>query len=684
MIRLRQLPGLFVLLTIAAVPRLLDASTRSLTVDLYLDMEDVGAAQISPDGKRIVYARRWVDKINDRRESSLRIMNADGSDDRPLTKGSAPRWSPDSTRIAYVGQADAGGRQLFVKHLDGDDPPLQITHVARTPGNAAWSADGKSLAFTMLVPKNSQEWQIGLPGRAPDAKWAAEPRVLERLVSRRESAGFLEDGFVHIFVVPAEGGEARQLTQGDRDFGGGPDFTGALSWTPDGRQIVFSTLNTDDWEYPWRRSDVHAIDVRSRSVRRLTSRAGPDYNPVVSPDGRWVAYSGYDWSNDSYIQSRLHVVGIDGSNPRVITQQLDRSLYPDPYASPARSYWWAADSSGLYFNVGEHGTTNLYFASRAGDVRQITRGNHVLQISDIDSHGTAVGTRSSYYRPNDIVIVDVHEPSIRQLTFVNDDVLQDVRTGEVEEIWYRSTDELQVQGWIVKPPDFDPSKKYPLILSIHGGPHASYRVGFDFALQNHAAEGYVVLYTNPRGSTGYGEAFGNAINNAFPGKDYDDLMRGVDAVIARGYIDERNLFVYGCSGGGTLTAWIVGHTNRFAAASANCAVTNQLSFVGMTDGASFYWNYKRMFWEDPSEHLARSPIMYVGNVQTPTLLMTGELDLNTPIAQAEDFYRALKLRGIPTALVRFPDEGHGTYGARPSNFLRTQLYLRHWFGKYRK
>ena len=266
---------------------------------------------------------------------------------------------------------------------------------------------------------------------------------------------------------------------------------------------------------------------------------------------------------------------------------------------------------------------------------------------------------------------------------MNDDVLTGVALGEVEEIWYKSVEDYDIQGWIIKPPDFDPSKRYPLILAIHGGPHGMYNVGFNFGWQNHAANGYVVLYTNPRGSSGYGSAFGNAIKNAYPGKDFDDLMAGVDLVVGRGYIDEQNMFVYGCSGGGVLTSWVVGHTNRFAAASANCPVTNWLSFVGTTDGASWYRNFEHFPWDDPSEHLRRSPLMYVGNVTTPTMLMTGEGDLRTPMPQTEEYYQALRVLKVPTAMVRFKNEWHGT-SSRPSNFLRTHIYLREWFEKHRR
>lgn len=645
--------------------------TRELTLDLYLEMEDVSDPQISPDGRQIVYTRSWVDKVNDRRESAIWVMNADGGRNRYLVDGSSPRWSPDGSRVAYLAKGEPKGTQIFVRWMDAEGAVTQVTRVDETPSAIRWSPDGESIAFLMLVPQK-ETWKIQLPPRPEGAKWTESPRIIERLVYRRDRIGFLEEGRRHVFTVPATGGTARQITSGDYDHGG--DFTGgSIEWTPDGREILFSALRTEDAEYQWRESEVYAVNVVDGTIRQLTTRRGPDQSPAVSPDGRWVAYTGYDWTDDTYIDSNLYVMGIDGSSPRALTASLDRT---------PRGLIWAPDNGGVYFNVDDRGTRNLYFASLDGKVRKVTGGNHILTVTDVNRNGQAVGTATSPHRPNDVVTFSLRRPRIRQLTFVNDDVLSGVKLGEVEEVWYTSVDDYRIQGWIVKPPDFDPARKYPLILTIHGGPHAMYGVGFNFGWQNHAAEGYVVLYTNPRGSSGYGSAFGNAIKNAYPGKDFEDLMKGVDEVIARGYIDERNLFVYGCSGGGVLTAWVVGHTDRFAAASANCPVTNWLSFVGTTDGASWYRNFEKMPWEDPSEHLRRSPLMYVGNVKTPTMLMTGVNDLRTPISQTEEYYMALKVRKVPTAMIRFNDEYHGTT-SKPSNFLRTQLYLRHWFEKYR-
>jgi len=650
----------------------LPAGKQKLTLEMYWEMESVGSPQISPDGKQIVYQRGWRDKVNDRQRNSIWIMNADGSRNRMLVDGGSPRWSPDGTRIAYTADGQPRGSQIFVRWMDAEGAVTQITHVDKTPGNIAWSPDSQWIGFTMLVPKR-ESWNIKMPQRPEGARWTENPRIIERLVYRRDQIGFLEEGYTQVFVVPAGGGTPRQLTSGELNNSGGFGFGGSnIAWTPDGKEILFSGLREKDWEYMWRESEIYAVSVADKSVRQLTKRKGPDSNPVVSPDGKWVAYTGHDWTEDTYIDTKISVMGIDGSNPRVLTEKLDRS---------PQQMNWAPDGSGIYFTTEDKGTRNVWFASVKGEVRQVTQGNHLLALSDVSSNGLAVGTVSSYYQPGDVVTFNLTKPEVKVLTAVNQDVLGDVKLGDVEEIWYESVDGWKVQGWVVKPPDFDASKKYPLMLTIHGGPHAMYNVGFNFGWQEHAANGYVVVYTNPRGSSGYGTMFGNAINNAYPSKDYDDLMAGVDAVIAKGYVDTRNLFVYGCSGGGVLTAWIVGHTDRFRAASSNCPVINWVSFVGTTDGASWYRNFKKLPWEDPSEHLQRSPLMYVGNVKTPTMLMTGVNDLRTPISQTEEYYEALRVRKVPTAMVRFNDEYHGTT-SKPSNFMRTQLYLRYWFEKW--
>ncbi len=641
-----------------------DEPAGTLQLETYLDWEWVANPQISPDGQRIIYTRSWVDKMKDRRTSSLWTMSADGSRNRFLVDGSGALWSPDGTRIAYVAEGDDGSSEIWVRWMDDEGAATQISRLEESPGSLRWSPDGTRLAFTMSVA-GPAAWRVSLPSRPEGAEWTGDPKVVDRLRYRRDRQGYIDDGFTHVFVIPAEGGTPRQVTSGDWNHNG-------AEWTADGKEIVFTSLRVEEADHVWRESEVYAVNVGSGDIRQLTTRHGPDGNPLPSPDGRLIAYTGYDFTDDTYITAKLYVMNTDGSNSRMISGDFDRQ---------AQGLTWADDSRGLYFNVSSEGTQNLHFASVEGGVEQVTTGSHMLSVSSI-SNGIAAGVRTSPHEAGDVITFPLRNPvQVSQLTRVNDDVLAGIRLGEVEEFWYKSVEDFDIQGWIVKPPDFDPNKTYPLMLAIHGGPHGMYNVGFNFGWQNHAANGYVVLYTNPRGSSGYGSAFGNSIKRAYPGKDYNDLMTGVDEVLAKGYVDEDNMFVYGCSGGGVLTSWIVGHTDRFRAASANCPVTNWLSFVGTTDGATWYKNFDSFPWDDPSEHLRRSPLMYAGNVTTPTMLMTGEMDLRTPMPQTEEFYMALRVQKVPTAMIRFQNEWHGT-SSTPSNFLRTQLYLREWFDKW--
>ena len=389
-----------------------------------------------------------------------------------------------------------------------------------------------------------------------------------------------------------------------------------------------------------------------------------------------MAFTGYPFTTQTYRAEDLYVVDLDGKSMAKVSGDLDRD--PD-------NLTWAGDGRSLYFTAGDRGAQNVYRADLTGRAQPVTTGTHVLSLTSVAKSGTAVGTRSSIHKPADVVRYELSRPgTVTQLTDVNADVLGNKRLGEVEEIWYTSTGNTRVQGWIVKPPSFTAGQKYPLILDIHGGPHAMYNVAFDYGYQNYAANGYVVLYTNPRGSTGYGSAFGAAISQAYPSVDYDDLMAGIDTVVARGYVDTERMYVGGCSGGGVLSSWVIGHTNRFAAAAVRCPVINWISMAGQTDIPLFTFNwFDKPFWEDPQPWLKQSSLMYVDKVTTPTLVMTGELDLRTPMPQSEEYYAALKYRGIETVLLRFNGEYHGT-GSKPSNFMRTQLYMMSWYGKHKR
>jgi dipeptidyl aminopeptidase/acylaminoacyl peptidase len=343
---------------------------------------------------------------------------------------------------------------------------------------------------------------------------------------------------------------------------------------------------------------------------------------------------------------------------------------------------WAPDSSAVYFTAEDRGSIHLYSWSAHAGIRQLTSGAEVV-MEPSASRGGIVVFRSGPQTPGDLELINPRSPTAAQrLTHFNDELLRRITLSKVEEIGFDSTGGAHIQGWMVKPPDFDSSRHYPLILEIHGGPYGMYNVAFNPGFQNFAANGYILLYINPRGSTGYGNAFTNSIAKHYPGPDYDDLMAAVDTAIKQGNVDESHLFVSGCSGGGVLSSWVIGHTNRFAAAAVRCPVTDWLSMVGETDIPYFtYRFFKKPFWEDPTDWLAQSSLMSVGNVKTPTLLMTGELDRRTPIAQTEEYYAALKYRGVPSALLRFDGEYHGTE-RKPSNWMRTQLYMMSWFQRY--
>jgi len=651
-------------------------SDTLLTVDHYLDYEQVSDPKISPDGKQVIYTRRWVNVLEDKWESALWLMNSDGSHNRFLVKGASAVWSPDGNRIAYLADGEPKGTQIFVRWMDTEGASTQITRLLESPADIKWSPDGKSLGFSQFVAKKSL-WEISLPAAPSGAKWTEAPRIVQQLHFRQDRRGFTDPGYRHMFVVSADGGTPQQITSGDWSVGARFDVLDGpvgWSWTPDGRSMVVEGMNDSTADLNYRNANIYLIDLASRGVRRLTEQNGVWTSPTVSPDGRRIAFTGYPATKASYQASEIYLMNLDGSGAHKITS-LDRD--PDNLA-------WVGDGSGLYFQVDDHGTNNIDFVSPAGALRQLTSGNHVLTLASVSRTGVAVGTRSSYQSPPDIVRIDLRGRSAEpaQLTAVNADMLAHIRLGPVEKFTYSSTGGAKIDGWIVKPPGFDPARKYPLIMEIHGGPHGAYTSGFNFSFQNFAANGFVVLYTNPRGSTGYGTAFGNAIEHAYPGVDYEDLMAGVDTLVGRGYVDTRSMFVGGCSGGGVLSSWVIGHTQRFAAAAVRCPVIDWVSMAGQTDIPLFTYNFfDAPFWEKPEQWLKQSPLMYVGHVTTPTLIMTGELDRRTPIPQSEEYYAALKMRGVPTTLLRFEGEYHGT-GSKPSNFMRTQLYMMSWYKRW--
>jgi dipeptidyl aminopeptidase/acylaminoacyl peptidase len=659
------------LLAIGAAAPLGQGKPRLLDRDTFMDMESVSATNISPDGRQIVFAREWIDQVKDQARTNLWLTDVDSGRVRELTRGnwrdSAPVWAPDAKRIAFLSDRD-GTNQVHVLYVDTGEV-AQLTHLQRAASGLRWSPDGKQLAFTQTIPDEEPAIRIELPRRPRGAEWARPATVVDRISWARDGTGPVEKGFTHVFTLDATiGGTPRQITEGKFNHND-PE------WSADGARIFVSAIRKPDAEYLNGDSEIYAIDVKTLAATALTDRKGPDGNPTVSPDGRWIAYTGSDDKNFTSHLASIYVMDSSGAGKRLLAGNL--------LSSPG-ALSWAADNTGIYYTVGEKGSTVVYFTSAKGETRRLTEGVHMLNAVSIANNGQAAAVRTSPLEPGYVATFNVRSssPSFKKLVDVNEDVLAGRTLGAVEEIWYASKDGLKVQGWIVKPANFQPGRKYPLVLFIHGGPWSMYDVSFNWAFQNFAANGYAVLYTNPRGSTGYGQDFVNGIQFSYPGKDYDDLMAGVDAVVAKGYIDERNLFVTGGSGGGLLTAWIVGQTNRFAAAVSMRPVIDWISFVGVTDSGGWYRQFQKFPWEDVTDHWNRSPLKYVGNVTTPTMVMTGEADLRTPIGQSEEFYKALKMQKKETVLVRMPDEFHGW--RRPSHRLMQQLYLLAWFEKYKK
>ena len=638
------------------------------------EIEYASDPQIAPDGETVVYRRNRLDVQTDRVRGDLWTVNADGSGHQPLVTGvdaSGARWSPDGTRLAYVARDadDDDRRHLMVRYLD-TGATVPVARLASAPGGVAWSPDGTQLAFTRFVDGDRAPL-AKLPGPPAGASWAEAPIEVEAVGWRSDGSGYVRPGARQLSVVSAEGGTPRAVTDGPYDVDGTP------AWTPDGAALVVSSDRRDGAERDPGDSELWRVDLASGRMTALTTRRGPDRSPAIGPDGT-LAYLGSDDRRLGYQLTNLYVR--DGETSERLMPALDRD-FQDPT--------WAGDRLVVMYDDG--GTTRLAVVTDQGERRVIASdvggqsiGRPYPGGSFSVGGGRAAFTVTSGAHPADVAVVSLDGGAVRRLTDLNGDLFSQRSLGAVEEITYTSSaDGREIEGWIVTPPGFDASRQYPLILEIHGGPFANYGPRFSLEVQLMAAAGYVVLYTNPRGSTSYGEDFGNLIHHAYPSQDYDDLMSGVDAVVARGYVDPDRLYVTGGSGGGVLTAWIVGHTDRFAAAVVAKPVINWTSWIGTADSYVYgakYW-FDKLPWEDPEGYWARSPLAYVGNVTTPTMLLTGEDDTRTPMSESEQFYQALQLEEVPTALIRIPGASHGI-ASRPSGLMRKVGYILAWFERY--
>jgi len=652
--------------------------TRYLTGNDLFDLEVATDPQISPDGRTIAYVRKSNDIMTDRARSTIWLVDAATGQQRPLLAGSgsysSPRWSPDGGRLAYIG-SDGGSTQLYVRWMASGDS-ARITGLPDSPDSIAWSPDGRRVAYSMFVPDDGPKLGAAPDNKPDGAKWADPLQVIDAVTYRFDGAGYFKPGYNQIFWVPADGGAATQLTFGPTNAGA------QVSWTPDSRAVLFSANLGKNWERDVNDAEIYRVGIDGGAPVALTSRKGPDVSPAVSPDGRQIAYVGNDDNGRANVDTKLSVMNIDGSNRRLLTGNFDRSV-----GSPV----WASDGRSIYVQYDEHGSNRIARVGLDGSVHDVATG---LTASGLDrpysggefsvSRGGAVAiTTGDNLHPSDVGLAT--GGSVRKLTHLNQQ-LQAKVLGQPQKLAVTSSfDQRPIDAWMITPPDFDAAKKYPLILEIHGGPWAAYGPTFSTDDQLYAAAGYVVVYANPRGSTSYGQAFEDEIDKNYPGHDYDDLMSAVDAAIATGHVDPNELFVTGGSGGGVLTAWIVGKTDRFRAAATQKPVIELASFALTTDflaGFSPGWRKERP-WEDPMGYWKYSPLSLVGNVKTPTLVVVGSEDYRTPVSQAEQYYAALQLRGIPTALVKVPGASHGSIAARPSQAAAKASAILAWFERYR-
>ncbi|MFD3304957.1 S9 family peptidase [Alteromonas macleodii] len=649
-------------------------SERYFKSEDIFNLEYVSEVQVSPNGKYVAYVRRSNDIMSDSSRANVWLASVDGKSHRPLLSSKKSyysiRWSPDGSRLAYLSNEE-GKPQLYARWMDTGQTAL-VTNVTSNPSNITWSPDGKHIAFTMSVDAKEKPLDIKMPKKPDGAKWSPSFQYITKARYQADGRGILEPAYTHIFIVPADGGTARQLTSGNYHH------NGRLSFSPDSDKIYFSANRSDNWEYEPVEGDIFSVDMMG-NIAQLTNDKGLESSPVVSPDGKHIAYARRDDEKVMYKNSYLYVMKSDGTDAQNLTKDIDNSV---------SNFHWK-DNKHVYFQQSVRGLAQVDVVSLSGSVKAVAKGLGGTTIGRPYVFGTyhavddvVAYTKGRTDRPADLYVTTRNE---RQLTALNEDVLGHKQLGEVKEIVYPSSiDGEEIQGWYILPPNYDSSKTYPLILEIHGGPNLAYGPVFTAELQRMAAEGYVVFYDNHRGSTGYGERFALLLQGKYSSEyDFSDHMSGVDALIEKGIADSERLFITGGSAGGIASAYAIGLTNRFKAAVVAKPVINWLSKVLTADSGLYQipFQFPGKPWDNVEHYWKRSPLSLVGNVTTPTMLITGVEDKRTPMSETEQFYQALKIQKIDSVLVKVPGSPHGI-ASKPSRMIGKVENILAWFKKY--
>ena len=649
-------------------------SERYFKSEDIFNLEYVSEVQVSPNGKYVAYVRRSNDIMSDSSRANVWLASVDGKSHRPLLSSKKSyysiRWSPDGSRLAYLSNEE-GKPQLYVRWMDTGQTAL-VTNVTSNPSNITWSPDGKHIAFTMSVDAKEKPLDIKMPKKPDGAKWSPSFQYITKARYQADGRGILEPAYTHIFIVPADGGTARQLTSGNYHH------NGRLSFSPDSDKVYFSANRSDNWEYEPVEGDIFSVDMMG-NIAQLTNDKGLESSPVVSPDGKHIAYARRDDEKVMYKNSYLYVMKSDGTDAQNLTKDIDNSV---------SNFHWK-DNKHVYFQQSVRGLAQVDVVSLSGRVKAVANGLGGTTLGRPYVFGTyhavddvVAYTKGRTDRPADLYVTTRNE---RQLTALNEDVLGHKQLGEVKEIVYPSSiDGEEIQGWYILPPNYDSSKTYPLILEIHGGPNLAYGPVFTAELQRMAAEGYVVFYDNHRGSTGYGERFALLLQGKYSSEyDFSDHMSGVDALIEKGIADPERLFITGGSAGGIASAYAIGLTNRFKAAVVAKPVINWLSKVLTADSGLYQipFQFPGKPWDNVEHYWKRSPLSLVGNVTTPTMLITGVEDKRTPMSETEQFYQALKIQKVDSVLVKVPGSPHGI-ASKPSRMIGKVENILAWFKKY--